>query len=583
MNKNKFSSLVIVVALLAGNALFAQSVDQGKKFYYYKRYKSAREQFEKVLASNPKNDDAIYWLGQTLIDAKDTTDARALFQKALAANPNAPLVVVGTGHVELMDGKTNEARQHFETAISLSKGKNIDVLNAIGKANAQTKGGDARYAIEKLNQATKLKNYNNNLNTYLYTGDAYRQLADGGGAVKAYSTAFALDSTLAEAEYKIGMIYRTQNNADTYLPAFEKAIEADPAYAPALYELYYHWYNRDINKAAEYFDKYFANSDHTTSDEYDQISIIYARRKYQEAIDAAKQKIAANPNAEPRYYRLIAYAYDELKDSVNAKNFLDQYYAKQKPGDFIPKDYVFRAQLLAKFPGNEDDASLYFDKAIAADTLKANQIEYATTAATVMAKARKYQKQISWLSRAHALKGEKLSEGEYFSFSKAVSDALTASRDSVEIKQLYATGDSITNQYIINFPDKPQGYSFRVLIAKRTDKDTSQGLALEPIERQNAFLQKDLTDANKKTLYANYTYLVLYYISYVKDMPRAEGYKKAIEIADKMLFLFPDTASEANQFATQIKTKLKNALDKSQKPSSQATRSAASGSGGVRK
>ena len=38
--------------------------------------------------------------------------------------------------IELLEGKTNDARQRFETAISLSKAKDIDVLNAIGQANA---------------------------------------------------------------------------------------------------------------------------------------------------------------------------------------------------------------------------------------------------------------------------------------------------------------------------------------------------------------------------------------------------------------------------------------------------------------
>jgi hypothetical protein len=55
-----------LVALVIGISLsFAQSVEQGRKFFYYERYKSARENLEKVLASNPNNIDAVYWLGQS--------------------------------------------------------------------------------------------------------------------------------------------------------------------------------------------------------------------------------------------------------------------------------------------------------------------------------------------------------------------------------------------------------------------------------------------------------------------------------------------------------------------------------------
>jgi hypothetical protein len=63
--------------------------------------------------------------------------------------------MAGIGHVELLEGKIQDARNHFEAAISLSQGKNIAVLNAIGFANGNpdSKNGDAKYAIDKLKQA----------------------------------------------------------------------------------------------------------------------------------------------------------------------------------------------------------------------------------------------------------------------------------------------------------------------------------------------------------------------------------------------------------------------------------------------
>ena len=148
----KFFFSLIAALVVTGSALYAQNVDQGKKFYYYERYKSAREQFEKALAANPNNLDAAYWLGQTMIDQKDIPGAKALYQKVLGTNGNAPLVLAGMGHVELLEGNSNDARQRFETALSLSKSKDINVINAIGKANAdpRAKAGDADYAIEKL-------------------------------------------------------------------------------------------------------------------------------------------------------------------------------------------------------------------------------------------------------------------------------------------------------------------------------------------------------------------------------------------------------------------------------------------------
>ncbi|MDE3250379.1 MAG: tetratricopeptide repeat protein, partial [Bacteroidota bacterium] len=340
----KLSVSLLAVAISAGT-LLAQSVDQGKKFLYYQRYKSAQDQLEKVLAANPNDIAAVYWLGQTYLANKNQQAAKDLYQKALGTNGTAPLILVGVGHIELLEGKTNDARQRFETAISLTKGKDIEVLNAIGQANADvnTKAGDPNYGIEKLKLATQIKNFKNPA-TYTIMGDAYRKLVDGGAAVTSYQNALGIDPKYAEAEYKIGKIYLTQNNKEQFLPAFEKAIEMDPNYAPAYYELYYYWYfHGDVNKSITYFDKYLTVTDPKPSDEYDKIANQYAAKNYPEAISKSQAKIASEgANADPRYYKLIAYSYSDQGDSANAKKYMDDYFAKQKPDGFVPMDYSFR-------------------------------------------------------------------------------------------------------------------------------------------------------------------------------------------------------------------------------------------------
>src|ERR1700712_302270 len=97
---------MFLAALLFTNLLFAQSIDDGKKFMYYERYKSAKDVFQKLLTANPNNDEAAYWMGQALISpddrtAKDLADAKSLYQTKLAANPNSALLMAGIGHIEL--------------------------------------------------------------------------------------------------------------------------------------------------------------------------------------------------------------------------------------------------------------------------------------------------------------------------------------------------------------------------------------------------------------------------------------------------------------------------------------------------
>src|SRR5215213_11817962 len=144
----KKPAIVLFFAAFLSITALAQNVQEGVNNLYAQRYQSAKSIFEKLLAANPNNIEATYWLGQTYLDQDDIAAAKAVYEKTLAANGNAPLILVGMGHVELLDGKATEARQRFESAISLSRGKKGDdpnVLNAIGRANVDAKAGDVNY------------------------------------------------------------------------------------------------------------------------------------------------------------------------------------------------------------------------------------------------------------------------------------------------------------------------------------------------------------------------------------------------------------------------------------------------------
>jgi tetratricopeptide (TPR) repeat protein len=206
MNKLKTACLFLFFLCFV-QVNFAQSMEQGKKFLYYERYQSARDLFKQIVDKEPLNEVAIYYLGQAYIGLEDYAGAKKLYLEKLATSPNSPLVLAGVGHVELIEGKSADARNHFETAISLSEGKRIDVLNAVGYANGNpdSKNGDANYAIQKLKQATQIKKFNDP-EVLANLGDAYRKFADGGNAVVSYNEALRLDPNYARAIYRTGLL-----------------------------------------------------------------------------------------------------------------------------------------------------------------------------------------------------------------------------------------------------------------------------------------------------------------------------------------------------------------------------------------
>ena len=535
-NKMRISLLVAGFAGLC-NVVFAQSVDQGKKFLYYQRYKSAKDVFDKILASNPNNIDAIYWDGQTLLAMKDSVAAQDLYSKALQTNGNAPLLLAGMGNVELRLGKTADARQHFETAISLSKGKDIDVLNAVADANIDARAGDATYAIDKLNQATQIKKFND-ATTYVLMGDAYRKLIDGGNAVQSYNKALGIDPKNAEAEYKIGKIYLTQNNKEFFLPAFQKATEMDPAYAPAYYEIFYYYYNHwnadDVPKAKDALDKYVANSDPGAYVDLLQTDFLIVTGKFADAKAKAQAIISAQgAKVDPNFYKKVAYCCDTLGDAACATQNIATYFTRQDPAAVTPLDYVLRASIESKSTDSATRNQAFGDYALAMqkDTLPENKAKYMAQAVDLAKKLGNKKAQADLAGIAYAAKANPTQTDLY---NWGISNYQAGA---------YKTADSIfCGLYESKFPNEIYGYLWCARSKQAQDDSTnSQGLAVGAYDKLAEFARGFDSTAKvagtadsikyKGQILTSYFFLAQYYNDIKKEKSTAVGYlEKVLEV-----------------------------------------------------
>jgi tetratricopeptide (TPR) repeat protein len=540
MSKRFISFVTMVV--LGSNVLFAQSVEQGRKFLYYERYKSARDNFEKALAANPNNIEATYWLGQTMLEQKDTVAAKNLYQKALQQNGNAPLILVGMGQMELREGKTNDARQRFETAISLTKGKDVEVLNAIGRANVDAKAGDATYAIEKLNLATQVKGFKDP-ETYIILGDAYRKLIDGGNAITSYNKALTLDPKYAAAKHKAAKVYLTQRNSELFLQLFDDAIKMDPAYKPTYFELFYYWYYRDVNKAAPYLESFIANSDPGPESEYLKTDFLYASGKFAEAKDKALGLISQfGAKVEPRVYKMVAYACDTLKDIACANKYMTDYFAKQDPDDVVSADYEELANINTKTPGQETQAFLNLQKAVEKDTVVDNKVKYITKAAGLAKKMGDRKQEANWLGIAYNLKKEP-TQTDLYNWAYANYQAAN-----------YQAADSLfCGVYQSKYPDQIYGYLWCARAKQAMDTTMAQGIAVAPYEKLAEMAAKLDSVKYKAQIVSAYTYLTTYYNDAKKDS------KTALSYVDKILAIEP-----SNQFANAAKPVLQKQVNNKQ-------------------
>jgi tetratricopeptide (TPR) repeat protein len=510
-----------------GSTVMAQTLEQGKQFLYYERFQSAQSAFEKALNANPNNIDAVYWLGQTMIhrrDTRDTAGAKALYQKMLATNGNAPLLLVGMGHVELLYGNKTDSRQRFETAISLTKEKDINVLNAVAYANIDAKAGDLSYAIQKLNTATQIKRFNDP-QTYILIGDAYRKQFDGGNAVINYQKALTIDPKLAEAQMKIGIIYLTQNNREYFLPAFESAVTIDPAYAPAYEQLFLYWYLRDVNKAAAYLEKYAANSDQGAELEYMKAGMMYVSGKVAESRTRAQQLIGQyGANVNPRMYKLVAFASDSLGDYTAAREAMANFLSKADTSIVLSTDYEEYAKIYGKMSDSATRtmAFQYYAKAIAMDTIDVNKQKYATEALD-LAKTLKNKQAAAIISGAVYNSLKNPSNSDLYKYGMSNYSAGN-----------YKTADSIfCGVYETRYPTEIFGYLWCAKSKQAQDDSTnSQGLAVTAYEKLAQFA-RSIPDSNKyKTqVVGAYFYLASYYNDIKKDKTKAVEYmRKVLEV-----------------------------------------------------
>jgi tetratricopeptide (TPR) repeat protein len=531
---------IVAVILLMSNLVFAQTLDDARKLIDYQRFGSAVDALEKLYASNQGNIEVQYWLGQAFIEAKKVDQAKQVYRKGLETTANNPLLLVGMGHVELIEGKTNEARQRFETAISLTKGKDINVLNAIGKANTE-KNGDADYAIEKLNQATAIKGFKEP-DVYINMGDAYRKKNDGGGAVKSFQNAIALDPKHAIAHYKIGKIYYTQGKDQeaTFTKHFNDAISSDPNFAPAYYDLYVYFFFRDVNKSKTYFNQYKAVADKGPALDYEEASLSFASGDYKDAVDKATSLMSKyGESADTRLYRLRGYSLWKLGDSAMAIKDFETFFAKATDDQVVPDNWLVAAELAAKFPERQANFDRYVRAAIASDTSIKGKVDIAKKAVDIFKKAGNQAKVAEWALTAMSLNPNPTKV-----------DIYNAGFENFKAGN-YMRADSVFDIYKGKYPDEVYGHywSFRALSV--VDSTMEQGLAIADATKFIEVAELDKAK-NKSTLITAYGYMAGYNANIKKD------FAVAISYLDKILEIDP-----ANADASKNKEILQKALSKS--------------------
>lgn len=343
LHKLKTGLLTIV---LISTATFAQSIEDGIRQFSYENYESAKNTF----AKDSQNPLAVYWLGQTMLRQKaNTQDVRTLYSNALAQNPKSDLLKIGLSHLDILDDKLNDAKA---TQISILKNtKDMDLYAAAARAQLWNKKGDADFAIQFLTKATEI-NKKKDETIPLLLALAYLKKQNTSDATLALIQANDMDTYNAEPLFLRARMYNNKSNPENekrFLEYMFQVVNKDPNFAPAYYDLFYYYYDKDKEKAKNYFQKYQNLADKTPELEYITANVNYNLGDYAKAIELSLQALAKyGDKVSPKFYKVLAHANLDTNNLTEANKYLTEYLSKVDKSEINYGDYMEVAKIANK-------------------------------------------------------------------------------------------------------------------------------------------------------------------------------------------------------------------------------------------
>ncbi|MGB3163267.1 MAG: hypothetical protein WBA96_07040 [Chitinophagaceae bacterium] len=522
MKTTKLVILFILVLFTTG-LLNAQELAEAKQFIENERYQSAEAILEKAAISESSESAASYLLVKTYLDQEKTSEAKKYIDEyLLPAISNSANAMDKIAYARYLIGTGNKAAadEIFASLLKEKKNqKNASLLIAMAEVNIDEKNGDPRMAISWLNMAEKKDK--NNSEVDVLKGLAYKKLSDASNAFVAYRDALKKDPQNLKAHYLIGKIFTAQKNPEVYLEHFLKAYQIDSTYAPVLEEFYKYYYYRDIKEAKKYLQKYIANSDYSVQNDYYMTDILYLNGEHVSAIQAAKGIIEKEKDkSQPRLYKLMAYSSAKAGDSMQAIQYITDYFNKEDPVKFIAADFELRAQLAEKVAGAKDAAIGYYTIATEMDTALNNKVKYAIKIADMYKQTEDYSHQATWLGNLYKWK-EKTNNIDLFNWGLAHYRA-----------KEYLQTDSVFGLYTTRYPEDIYGYYWRAQASAAIDTSMTNALAI-PYYNKVVEIGEKNRETHKTMLLKAYGYLGGYEANITKDYQKSLNWFEKYQAVDK--------------------------------------------------
>ena len=264
------------------------------------RLAEAGELYQKALAIDPNDFDALHLSGLLAYQSGDSAKAVDLIARALSRQPSNPFALNNLGNALAALGHAAEAISSYRSALTY-KPDYPDALNNLGGSlQAQ---GMLDEAIDCYHRALALRadytDARHNLGNALL---AKGQLDEAAGC---YRAVLAIDPGYADAYYKLGFVLASQGQLEDAISLYQKAISLKPNDGEFHFQLAYILTEQEkLHEAANTFRRAIELRPKHAISHYNLGRVLYKLGQLRDALVCFQSALALQPDLAEAYFNL---------------------------------------------------------------------------------------------------------------------------------------------------------------------------------------------------------------------------------------------------------------------------------------
>lgn len=237
--------LVLLPASAARAGSPAERIERGASLVHEERFPEAERLLRSVLAADPAEPEAIYFLGRVYLETERITEAIRYFERMVAKHPKSSRVHQGLGEAYAVEavhasvfrqlGLAREARRSLERAVALDP-DNVEARVSLFEFYRHAPGVAGGSVERATAQAREVERRNPSRGREL-RANLLRDQGRGEEALVQYRRAIAADPANHRARLSLALLHTERREFGAAFEVLDALLAREPGHRSALYQL----------------------------------------------------------------------------------------------------------------------------------------------------------------------------------------------------------------------------------------------------------------------------------------------------------------------------------------------------------